>query len=68
MVTLRKPPLARMTLTEPRVAAELLRRQPDGQWPDEPAVLGSDDLLTLSSVAYTVPLRAIYRTTVLAMP
>lgn len=49
-----------------RVAAELLRRQPDGQWPDEPAVLGPDATLTLSSVAFTVPLRALYRTTVLA--
>jgi Uma2 family endonuclease len=51
-----------------RVAAELLRREPNGQWPDEPTVLGPDDLLTLNSVAFTVPLRAIYRTTVLAMP
>ena len=50
------------------VAAELLRREPSGQWPDEPTVLGPDDLLTLSSVTCSVPLRAIYRTTVLAMP
>ena len=26
-----------------RVAAELLRREANGQWPDEPVVLGPDD-------------------------
>jgi Uma2 family endonuclease len=51
-----------------RVAAELLRREPNGQWPDEPVVLGPEDVLTLTSVAFTVPLRSIYRTTVLATP
>ena len=51
-----------------RVAAELLRREPNGQWPDEPALLGPDDEITLASIAFTAPLRSFYRTTVLAMP
>jgi Uma2 family endonuclease len=51
-----------------RVAAELLRREPKGQWPDEPVVLGPDDLLTLTSIAFAIPLRSFYRTTVLALP
>jgi len=51
-----------------RVAVELLRRDPNGQWPDEPVVLGPDDQITLTSIAFTAPLRSFYRTTVLAMP
>ena len=51
-----------------RVVAELLRREANGQWPGEPVVLGSDDLITLTSVDFKMPLRSIYRTTVLATP
>lgn len=51
-----------------RIAAELLPRDSDGQWPDEPVVLGPDDQITLTSIAFAAPLRAFYRTTVLAMP
>ncbi len=51
-----------------RVAAELLRREANGQWPDEPVVLGPDDQIALTSIAFTSPLRSFYRTTVLAMP
>jgi Uma2 family endonuclease len=51
-----------------RVAAEMLRREPNGQWPDEPVPLGSDDMITLTSIGFGVPLRDIYRTTVLASP
>jgi len=51
-----------------RVAAELLRREPNGQWPDEPALLGPVDEITLTSIAFAAPLRSFYRTTVLAMP
>jgi Uma2 family endonuclease len=49
-----------------RVAAELLRRDSNGQWPDEPMPLGSGDLLTLESISFRAPLRSIYRTTILA--
>jgi len=51
-----------------RVAADLLRRDAAGQWPDEPVTLGPDDAITLTSVDFAVPLRAIYRTTHLAVP
>jgi Uma2 family endonuclease len=51
-----------------QVTAELLRRDSNGQWPDEPTLLGPDDPLTLTSVGFSAPLRSIYRTTVLAIP
>jgi len=51
-----------------KVMAELLRRDSNGQWPDEPSVLGPDDLITLTSIDFTTPLRSIYRTTYLATP
>jgi len=44
------------------VGAELLRRQPDGNWPEQPARLGPEDTLELASIALAQPLRAIYRT------
>jgi hypothetical protein len=51
-----------------RIAAELLRREPNGQWPDERASLGPDNGVTLASIAFTAPLRSFCRTTVLAIP
>jgi Uma2 family endonuclease len=51
-----------------RVAAELLRREADGQWPDEPMALGPDDTISLTSIGFTTPLISIYRTTFLANP
>jgi Uma2 family endonuclease len=49
-----------------RLGAEVLRRDANGQWPDEPALLASNDMVTLESIGFNVPLRSIYRTTVLA--
>jgi hypothetical protein len=46
--------------------AELLRRRPDGFWPEEPEILGPGDRLTLASIDFTIPVPALYRTTVLA--
>lgn len=43
------------------IRADLLRRNPDGTWPDRPEVIEEDDLL-LSSIGMQVPLAAIYRT------
>ena len=57
-----------LVVSSTRVAAELLRRDANGQWPDEPMALGSDAMLTLTSVDFAIPLRSIYRTTVLATP
>ena len=49
-----------------RIAAEVLRRDPDGQWPDAPLPVGSEDILTLQSLGFSVPLKALYRTTWMA--
>jgi Uma2 family endonuclease len=48
-----------------RIEAELLRREPDGSWPGQPVILGPGDTLTLASIDFVAPLRALYRTTVL---
>ena len=44
-----------------RLEAELLRRQPDGSWPDAPETIHPPGLLELASVGFSVPLIAIYR-------
>ena len=49
-----------------RMSAELLARRDDGSWPETPELIGPDGLLTLPSISFTVPLRALYRTTSLA--
>jgi len=40
--------------------ADLLRRQPDGTWPENPMQLMQGDDLTLASIGFTAPLVAIY--------
>jgi Uma2 family endonuclease len=47
------------------VTAELLRRQADGAWPKEPAMIAAGEL-ELASIGFQVPLIDIYRTTRLA--
>jgi Uma2 family endonuclease len=47
------------------IAADLLRRGKDGTWPEVPEHLVAGDLV-LESIALTVPLAALYRTTRLA--
>lgn len=49
-----------------RIEAELLRRNADGSWPEEAAVLHGGETLTLASVDFSTPLLAIYRTSGLA--
>jgi Uma2 family endonuclease len=44
------------------VHADLLRRQQDGTWPDNPVSLTSGDAVTLESIGFTAPLEAYYRT------
>jgi Uma2 family endonuclease len=51
-----------------RVEAELLRRNPDGTWPEVPLRFGPEDALDLDSITFSVPLAALYRTTTLATP
>jgi Uma2 family endonuclease len=44
------------------VAAEILRRGPDGVWPREPEVIGAEETLRLDSIGFAGPLRDVYRT------
>jgi Uma2 family endonuclease len=46
-----------------RVAAELLERQTDGEWPSGARLLGPDDTLCLASIDFQCPLGALYRGT-----
>lgn len=48
------------------IGAEVLRRQPDGTWPEQAELLGADDTLRLDAVGFASPLRDVYRGTVLA--
>ncbi len=52
-----------LLLRSSRIEAELLRRRLDGTWPAKPAYLDADATLTLSSIGFTTPLAALYRTT-----
>ena len=49
------------------IGADLLRRRPDGTWPEQPLPL-ADAELHLASLDFRAPLRALYRTTHLARP
>ena len=49
-----------------RIEGELLRRNADGSWPEEPDTMAAADMLTLESIGFTLPLGAFYRTTALA--
>lgn len=44
------------------IRADLLRRQEDGAWPDNPVSLTAGDAVTLPSIDFTAPLIAFYRT------
>jgi Uma2 family endonuclease len=44
------------------VRIDLLRRMPDGSWPDDPLPLKLGDGVTLESIGFTAPLAAFYRT------
>ena len=48
------------------IEAELLRRGPDGHWPEEPLIVKGADTLTLDSIGFSAVLSAFYRTTALA--
>jgi Uma2 family endonuclease len=47
------------------IGAELLRRNPDGTWPERPLAIEQGEL-TLDSIDFRAPLTALYRTTRLA--
>lgn len=48
------------------VRAEVLRRGPDGAWPEQPETLGPTDTLRLESIGFAAPLADAYATTHLA--
>jgi Uma2 family endonuclease len=45
-----------------RISAELLRRNPDGSWPERSVAINDGDI-ELASIDFHVPLAALYRTT-----
>jgi Uma2 family endonuclease len=47
------------------LAAELLRREPDGSWPANPQAIGTDGVLSLASLDFSCPLAALYAGTYL---
>jgi Uma2 family endonuclease len=47
------------------IAAEILRRGPNGAWPRQPEMVDADATLRLDSIGFAAPLRAAYRTTAL---
>ncbi len=57
-----------LVISSVTIAAELLRRRPDGTWPEQPDMLGPGDGLVLDSIGYAGPLAAAYATTHLAVP
>jgi len=54
-----------LVLKTASIGAELLRRNPDGSWPEQPLIL-ADGELALESIGFRIPLAAAYRTTRLA--
>jgi Uma2 family endonuclease len=44
------------------IRADLLRRQEDGTWPDNPIALTLGDDVALESIDFTMPIAAFYRT------
>jgi Uma2 family endonuclease len=61
------PSLAEIVvLRSTSIAAEILRRGPDGAWPAQPDLVDVNGELRLDSIGFAAPLRAAYRTTDLA--
>ncbi len=54
-----------LVLKTASIGAELLRRSPDGSWPEQPLILAGGEL-AIESIGLRIPLAAIYRTTRLA--
>jgi Uma2 family endonuclease len=46
-----------------RVGAELLRRDPDGHWPERTAEIGARDMLMFESIGFSCPLTEVYSRT-----
>jgi Uma2 family endonuclease len=52
-----------VVLRSTSVEAEVLRRQADGSWPEQPEIVEKDGELRLDAVDFAEPLRSAYRTT-----
>lgn len=52
-----------LVLQVTRIEAEVLRRNADGTWPEQPDTIPANGALDLASIQFTVPLAAAYRTT-----
>jgi Uma2 family endonuclease len=50
-----------LVLHAAEIRADLLRRQDDGAWPDNPQALAAGDAVTLESIGFAAPLAAFYR-------
>jgi Uma2 family endonuclease len=55
-----------LVLHTAEIRADLLRRQDDGLWPEDPQSLVAGDVVVLESVGFSAPLAAFYRTSGLA--
>src|SRR4051794_9575941 len=51
-----------LVLHTAEVRADLLRREAEGTWPDNPLPLTPGDVMTFESIGFTAPLAAFYRT------
>jgi Uma2 family endonuclease len=51
-----------LVLHTAEIRADLLRRNEDGAWPDDPLTLAPGDTVTLESIDFTAPIAAFYRT------
>lgn len=47
-------------LASTEIGAELLRRQPDGHWPERPEAIDAQGTLRLDSLDFVLPLRVLY--------
>jgi Uma2 family endonuclease len=52
-----------VVITSWRIEAEILRRLPDGSWPERPEKIGRDEPLRIARIGFEEPLHEIYRTT-----
>jgi Uma2 family endonuclease len=55
-----------VVLRSTAIAAEVLRRAPNGEWPQQPDIIDAAGELRLDSIGFAVPLHDAYRTTNLA--
>jgi len=54
-----------VVLRSTAIAAEVMRRGPDGAWPPQRDFIDVDGELRLDSIGFAAPPRAVYRTTAL---